>query len=302
MRPVAARGSRHARRNVAVNAMTELAYVNGAFSPLADAKVSVEDRGFQFGDGVYEVLVAYDRRLFLPQAHYQRLRRSAVAIGLEFDFNRCLFDSIIHEGLERSELQDALVYIQLTRGAAARSLVIPPGVQPTLVVTFRPLPVIPADYRRRGARVMTTRDSRWTNCYIKAITLLPNVLARNEALRQGFDDAIFVSPDGSVRECTAANLLFVCNGGIVVPPRDGSILHGVTQDFVMECTTAIGLQIGERRVDVATLQGADEVLMCSTTVEVLGITSIDGVAVGDGRVGPTTQRLFDEFRLRSRRR
>lgn len=280
--------------------MTALAYVNGVFGPIEEAKVSVEDRGFQFGDGVYEAVAAYDGRLFLPEAHLARMRRSAAGIALEFDFAAVDLEAVMREGLSRSGLRDALVYIQLTRGVAPRAHLFPKGVTPTVVMTFRPLPTVAVEVRERGLRARTVLDQRWANCYIKAITLLPNVLAKNEALREGYDEAIFVTRDGEVHECTSANLFVVRDGRLLLPPRTEAILHGVTQGFVIECAAGIGTVACEEVLRIADLRSADEVFMSSTSVEVLGITSIDGTPVADGRVGPVTKRLFEEFRRRSR--
>ncbi len=282
--------------------MTELAYLNGVFSPIAEARVSIEDRGFQFGDGVYEVIVAYDGRPFLLDQHLARLRRSVEAIGLDFDFDENPIGLILAEGLKRSGLGDAMMYVQITRGTCARNHVIPEGLVPTVVATFKSLPTIPGESRQRGASVMTTLDKRWASCYVKAITLLPNVMAKNAALRKGYDDAVFVTATGEVRECTAANLFIVQGGSITTPPRGEHVLHGVTQGFIMECAGAVGLSVEENSFDVATLCRADEVFMSSTTAEVLGVTSVDGKRIADGRVGRVTQRLYAEFLKRSRNR
>lgn len=281
--------------------MGELAYVNGVFGPIAEAKVSIEDRGFQFGDGIYEVIVAYSGRLFLVEQHLRRLRRSAAGIALEYDFEGRPLEPIIAEGLRRSELREALIYIQITRGAAPRSHTIPAGLTPTVVMTFKPLPRLPDGLRERGAKVVTTLDNRWANCYIKAITLLPNVLAKNEALRRGYDDAIFVSADGEVRECTAANIFIVSGGSLLIPPRNESILHGVTQGYLIELASSIGLNVREEVIRLESLRRADEVFMSGTAAEVLSVTAIDDSPVGNGRVGPITQRLYHEFLTRTRR-
>lgn len=275
--------------------MGELAYVNGVFGPIAEAKVSIEDRGFQFGDGIYEVIAAYKGKLFLVERHMSRLRRSAAGIGLEYDFEGRALEPIIADGLRRSELGDAMVYIQITRGVAPRSHAIPKGLTPTVVMTFKPLPRLPDGLRERGANVITTVDTRWANCYIKAITLLPNILTKNEALRRGYDDAIFVTADGEVRECTAANVFLVKTGDLFFPVRNESILRGVTQGFLIECAQAIGIGVRESTIPVESLRRADEVFMSGTAAEVLAITSIDDRPVGDGRVGPITQRLYEEF-------
>ncbi len=280
--------------------MPELAYVNGVFSSIADAKVSIEDRGFQFGDGVYEVIAAYDGKLFRLEQHMQRLRKSCEGIALDYDFRSRPLEPIIAEGLRRSEIREAMIYLQITRGAAPRSHVIPPGMTPTVVMTVKPLPVLPEELRRRGARVMTTIDTRWTNCYIKAVTLLPNILAKNEAARRGYDDAIFVTASGEVRECTSANIFVIAAGAIRIPPRTESILHGVTQGYLIELANSIGLHVSEEVISVESLRQADEVFLSGTASEVLAITSIDDRPVADGRIGPVTLRLADEFLRRTR--
>jgi len=280
--------------------MPELAYLNGVFSSIADAKVSIEDRGFQFGDGVYEVVAAYNGRLFLLDRHVRRLRTSLDAIGLAFGFEANPLETIIAEGLRRCGFADAMIYIQITRGAAPRAHAIPQGIRPTVVMTFKPLPVVPDDLRRRGAHLMTTPETRWANCYVKAVTLLPNVLAKNDAIRRGFDDAVFVSAAGEVRECTSANIFMVRDRTFITPPLTESILHGITQSFLRECATDIQLKMIEESFDVEALRRADEAFMSSTVTEVLPVTRLDGRPIGDGSVGPCTRLLFNEFRVRSR--
>jgi len=280
--------------------MPELAYVNGVFGPIAEAKVSIEDRGFQFGDGIYEVMVAYGGKLFLLDAHLQRLRKSAAGIRLDYDFEARPLEPIIAEALRRSELRDAMIYLQITRGVAPRSHVIPPSMTPTVVMTVKPLPTVADELRARGARVVTTPDTRWANCYIKAITLLPNILAKSEAVRRGYDDAIFVTESGEVRECTSANIFVIKGGGMRIPPRTEKVLHGVTQAFLLELAESIKAPAHEERVDLAALRNADEVFMSGTTIDVLAITSIDDRPVGDGKVGPITDKLYREFVRRAR--
>lgn len=275
--------------------MPELAYVNGEFLPLARATVSVEDRGFQFGDAVYEVIVSYNGRLFLPDEHMKRLRQSTAGIGLDYPFDRKPLIPVMQEGLRRSELADAMIYIQLTRGVAPRNIVIPPNLEPTTVMTFRPRPIVADETRRRGLRILTVPDIRWANCFIKAVTLLPNMLARNEAIRQGHDDALFVTHDGHVRECSASNFYIIKGGRVLTPRRTQSILHGVTQLFVMRCAESLRIPLEECDIPLAALQDADEAFLSSTTSEILGITSVDGKPVADGKVGPLTRRLHEEF-------
>ena len=280
--------------------MGELAYLNGVFSPIEEAKVSIEDRGFQFGDGIYEVIVAYDGRPFLMESHMARFRRSAAAIGLNYDFDADPLEPVLEAGLRRSGFADAMVYLQLTRGVAPRIHAIPESIKPTVVMTFKALPTVSEELRRQGPTVMTTLELRWANCYIKAIILLPNVLAKTEARRRGYYEAIFVSDQGDVRECTTSNVFIVRDSRLMTPPRTESVLHGVTRGFLLDCATGIGVPVDEEHFNVDTLKGADEVFLSSTAVEVLGVTMIDDRPIGTGEVGPITKRLADEFRRRAR--
>ncbi|UCF34500.1 MAG: aminotransferase class IV [Phycisphaerales bacterium] len=244
------------------------------------------------------MVVSYNKRLFLLDEHMKRLRRSAAAIQLDYDFDGAPLEPIIEEGLKRCGLTEAMVYVQITRGVAPRAHPIPRGIQPTVVMTFKPLPKIPADLRQRGVSMMIAPEKRWARCFIKAVTLLPNVLAKTEAVRRGYFDAIFVTDSGEVRESTSANVFIAKDGQILTPRRDESILHGITQGFLMDCAKDLGLVVEERVVDLETLRGADEVFLSGTTVEVLAVTSIDDEPVGDGLVGPMTRRLYETFRVR----
>jgi D-alanine transaminase len=282
--------------------MIDLAWVNGKFSTIGEAHVSIEDRGFQFGDGVYEVIAAYAGQPFLLDRHLARFRKSAAAIRLPYDFDQNPLEPIVSEGLRRIGPRDVMVYVQLTRGAAPRSHVFPNNISPTLVMTFRDLPRLTVEQRQRGARIMTTTETRWAHCFIKAITLLPNVLARNEAVSLGFDDAVFVTPEGLVRESTSANIFLVREGTLFMPPRDESILHGVTQGLILEIAESIRQPVRETTCNVEHLLAADEVFLSSTSVEVWGATVMDGRPVGTGNVGPVTRRLHDAFRERVRSR
>ncbi len=281
--------------------MKELAYLNGVFGPISEAKISIEDRGFQFGDSLYEVIAIYNGQPFLLPQHIQRMRIGADAIHLAYDFDKDPLEPIILEGITLSGIQDAYVYIQITRGTAPRAHAIPDGLTPTVIMTFKPMPIVAAQQRRQGLRVVTLRDDRWANCYIKATTLLPNILAKNEALRRGYDDAIFVASDGSVRECTSANIYTVNDGSIVFPPRTHSVLHGITQGFLMLCAKDAGIGIQEARIDVAALHASDEVFMSNTMVEVLGVTSIDDNTIAQGKPGPVTKKLYEAFCSRAHR-
>ena len=246
--------------------------------------------------------MAYDGRPFLAERHLARLQRSADAIDMELDIGALGLADIMAEGLRRTGLQDAMIYIQLSRGVAPRSHAIPQGLTPNLVLTFKPAPVMPADQRDAGVRVMTTREVRWARCFIKAVTLLPNVLARSDARRQGYYDAIFVTEAGEVRESTAANVFVVKAGALYLPPRDESVLHGITQHVILQCAQAQDVPIQEQPFTLDFLHSADEVFLSSTTIEVLGVVAVDDRAVGAGVVGPITRKLHVEYGRQIRQR
>jgi D-alanine transaminase len=276
--------------------MSELAYVNGEFCALADAKVSIEDRGFQFADGVYEVVVAHGGRPFRLDEHLTRLAKSLGSIGLAFDFRQHRIQEVILEGIARTGFDRTLVYLQITRGAAPRSHVVPPETQPTVVMTFKPLPPPSAELRANGVAVRTTEETRWTRCHIKSTSLLPNVMAKNAAVRDGCFDAIFVTPEGEVREATAANVFVVKDGEMRTPPKSQFILHGVTRAFILECAAEAGVPAREIRITLEDLKGADEMFISSSTMDILPVTRLNDQPVGDGRVGPETKKLQEQFR------
>lgn len=276
--------------------MRELAYVNGVFQAISQATVSIEDRGFQFGDGVYEVVTCFDGRPFLLEQHLERLVKSLAAIQIDFDVQ--ILPDIIREGVRRSTLPDApdsMVYIQITRGVASRIHAIPSEMTPTVIITFKPPPPFTDSMRLRGIRVQTIEDPRWTKCFVKAITLLPNILAKTEARRQGYDDAVFTAADGTVRESTSSNIFIVNDGCLITPPLDDHVLHGITRWFLLRRAPELGISVQERAFDVATMFAADEAFLSSTTAEALGIVRVNAQTIGQGTVGPVTRRLYDDL-------
>ncbi|MCH7814007.1 MAG: aminotransferase class IV [Planctomycetes bacterium] len=275
--------------------MPELAYVNGSYCELAEARVSIEDRGFQFADGVYEVLVAYGSRIIGLDAHLARLERSLEGIGLVFDVRAHRIEEMIVEGIARAGFERTIAYLQITRGVAPRAHAWPANMTPTVVATFKAKPQIDPELRRRGLSVLTMPDTRWSRCYIKSIALLANVLAKDEARRGGYDEAVFVGPGGEVREATTANIFLVTDGTLVSPPKSDAILHGVTRGFVLECAAKIALPHREAEVVEADLFAAQELFLSSTTVDFIGVTRVNDRNVGNGRVGPITRALFEQF-------
>lgn len=275
--------------------MPALAYVNGAFMPLEEATVSIEDRGYQFGDGIYEVVASYDGRLFMLEAHLDRLERSL----RELDYDpvpRTDIAQAMQELLDRSGYARAGVYVQITRGVAPRNHAFAPGLQHQIVMTVRPVKEIPPATRDGGATAITLRDTRWGRCDIKTIQLLSNSMAKQQALQAGCDDAVFVSEEGIVREGTSSNLFLVNDGRLVTHPLTNHILAGITRMVVLALCQSSGLPVEETFFGTEALAKADEVFFTGTITEVLGVVRIDGRPVGNGAVGPVTRRLYDLLR------
>lgn len=275
--------------------MKEWAYVNGEWSAPADARVSVQDRGFLFADGVYEVIMAYNRRPFRLREHLARLRASADGIRLPFDFDSGALEAIVEQGIGQCTFDDVHIYLQLTRGVAPRGHAFPGSVSPTVVATFRERQDLPASVREDGYRAITVPDPRWANCYIKSVALLPNVLARQQAIDAGVNEAIFVGQDGDVLEAASANVFALIGDALVTPPLGPKLLAGITRAVVIECAERLSIPVEQRRMDVRELQTAREVLLTSTAAEVAGVVEVDGTKIGDGAVGPITQKLAAEF-------
>jgi len=275
--------------------MPELAYVNGYFGPISTASVSIEDRGFQFADGVYEVFAAFGTHVFREVDHFDRLCRSLSLIDINVDLESLGLQSIIREGIARAGFDRTMVYCQVTRGTQPRSHVYALSIAPTIVATFKQLPEVDPQLRSRGVSVVTVEDTRWSCCEIKSIGLLPNVLAKNRAMRDGYDDAIFISPSGEVREGSSSNVFVVRNGALQTPATSPTILHGVTRGYILECARKAGVAIVEGPLSVEEFAAADEAFLSSTTLDVLAITRLNGRPIADGRVGLVTRQLHHAF-------
>ena len=274
--------------------MPNVAFINGAFVPLAEAKVSIEDRGFQFGDGVYEVIRTYKGRPFSLDAHLARLDRSAAALELTQPYSRAEWTRHVLEGVKRAAYPEAKVYIQITRGVAPRDHAYSDDATPTVVMTIREFHPLDRSVQTTGVEAMTTEDIRWGRCDIKSVNLLANVLARQQVKQAQVFEAILVN-EGLVTEGAVSNVMVVQGGMVVTAPEGPRILSGVTRAVVLDLALKGGLPIQERFVSRAALYQADEVFLTGTTVEVLAIIRIDGKIIGDGRPGPITQRLAASF-------
>jgi D-alanine transaminase len=274
--------------------MPDIGFVNGQFMPLAQATVPVEDRGYQFGDGIYEVVRTYRGVPFQLEAHLARLERSAQAIDLTLPYTRAQWEGYVTEGIRLGGFAETKVYVQVTRGVASRDHSFPSDAAPTAVMTVRELrPPDPA-LRASGVGAVTMPDLRWGRCDIKSTNLLPNVLARQRAKVLGAFEAIFVRGD-EVTEGAVSNVMAVRSGVVITPPESKRILSGVTRSVVIGLARKEGVSVQERFMTLVELLGADEVLLTGTTVEVLPVVRLDGAPVGTGKPGAVTSLLHDRF-------
>jgi D-alanine transaminase len=270
--------------------MPDIACVNGRFSSLADAVVSIEDRGFQFGDGVYEVIRTYRGQPFAIDEHLSRLGRSAQALNLPSGCAREQWISLIQEGLRLSRFPETKIYLQITRGQAPRDHPFPASSTPTTVLTFCELHPLDASVRKAGVEAISMDDIRWGRCDIKSVNLLANVLARQRAKEAGVFEAILVR-EGAVTEGSVSNVMVVRNGTIQTAPEGHKILSGVTRAIVLELARKENIPVAEAFVTREELLAASEVFLTGTTVEVLPVVRVDGHAIGTGLPGPVSQIL-----------
>lgn len=275
-------------------------YLNGEHLDESEARVSVSDRGFVLADGVYEVTPAYGGRLFRLDRHVARMRHGLAALRIDFDAEA--LGGIKAGLLERNWLQDepvSCVYVQVTRGAAPRTHAFPdPPVAPGVYGFAKPYRRPAKERWLQGFKAITVADQRWARADVKAIALLPNVLAQQAASDAGASDAIFVR-DGIAMEGAHNNLFAVFGGTLATAPKSNYILHGVTRDFVIGIAGDLGVPVEERAVPATELLQADEVFMTGTTTEIRPIGEIDGRRIGDGAAGPLARRLFREFLRRT---
>ena len=276
--------------------MPDVAFINGRFLPWEAATVSIDDRGFQFGDAVYEVIRTYRDGPFELAAHLARLDRSARELSLRQPYTRDQWTRWIQQGLSLAGYQDAKIYIQLTRGAAPREHGFPSNILPTVVMTIRKLHPLAPEIRRAGVSACTREDLRWGRCDIKSVNLLANVLAREEAKKAGVFETILVR-DGFVMEGALSNVMAVQEGVVVTAPEGPRILSGVTRTVVLELAKKDDIMIEERFIPIDLLYRADEVFLTGTTLEVLGVIQIDGKTIGSGQPGPITKALAARWAL-----
>jgi D-alanine transaminase len=265
-------------------------YLNGQFMPLAEAKVPVLDRGFVFGDGVYELVPVYSRKPFRLDEHLRRLQGSLDGIRLANPHGMAVWRELIVRLIELQDFADQSVYIQITRGVAPRDHAFPSGVAPTVFMFAQPLLTASAEQKAVGVCAVSAVDNRWQRCDIKAISLLANILLRQQAVDAGCAETVLLR-DGFLSEGAASNVFVVKQGVLLAPPPSHLMLTGITYHVVLELADAHGIPTELRAISEAELRAADELWMTSSTKEIMPIVTLDGILVGAGEPGPLARQM-----------
>ena len=276
-----------------------IVYLNGDFLPLEEAKVPVLDRGFIYGDGVYELIPVYGRRPFRLPHHLARLQRSLDGIRLANPHTVPEWSELVAELVAKQPFDDQGVYFQVTRGVAKRDHAFPAGVAPTVFMMSNPLATPSAEQVERGVAVVTAEDNRWHRCDLKTTSLVGNVLMRQLAADSGAIETVMFR-DGWLTEASASNVLIVTRGVIVAPPKDNLILPGITYDAAEEFAREAGLPFEQRPIGRAESLAADEMWLSSSTKEVLAVTTLDGAPFGGGKPGPLFRQVHAIFQRKKR--
>jgi len=276
--------------------MSRIAYVNGRYLAHRDARVHIEDRGYQFADGCYEV-VAMKNGVFIDAGlHLQRLRRSLAALSIAFSMNDAALMVVMNEVARRNLVREGFVYLQITRGVATRDFAFPGKARPSLVMTARSKLLVDPKLMASGIKVITIPDQRWARPDIKSVSLLPNALGKEAAKKAGAYEAWQVDRDGNVTEGTSSNAWIVTKAGEVVTRQaDQGILNGVTRLGLLRVIAASGFRLSERPFSVAEAKGAAEALLTSSTNFVVPVVRIDDTPVGDGKPGPLAKKLAASY-------
>jgi D-alanine transaminase len=271
-----------------------MVFLNGRFIPIEEARVPVLDRGFIFGDGVYELVPVYSRVPFRVEEHLARLERSLAAARIRNPYSRQEWREIIAQLVAKQPYEDQGVYFQVTRGVAKRDHAFPQDATPTVFIMANPLVNPPRDLVERGAAAVSAQDNRWHRCDIKSISLIGNVLLRQLSADAGATETILFR-DGQLTEAAACNVFVVQGGVIQGSPKSNLILPGITYDVVVELAHAAQLPLEIREVSEAETRAADEIWITSSSKEVLAIVQLDGKPVGDGRPGPVFRRMYQLY-------
>lgn len=275
--------------------MPELAYLNGVIRPINETYVPIEDRGYQFGDAVYEFIASYNGKFFCMKEHLDRLEKSME--GLSFPkVDRNFIQNAIDELFEKAGMARAGLYIQISRGVAPRDHAWAKDIKLQIIMTIKKVDELDSKIRKQGIDIITVQDERWSNCDIKTVQILFNAMAKQKAKDQGAFDAIFISKDGIVREGTSSNFFLVKDGGLITHPLTKNILPGITRMVVMDLARNLGIKAEEKFLSKTDLFSAEEAFLTGTVTEILGIKTIDGVPIGKGKPGEITQKLYRALR------
>lgn len=272
----------------------QVVYLNGQFVPISQASVSVLDRGFIFGDGIYDVIPVYQRKMFRPEHHLDRLSRSLASVSIDNIFSNAQWLQIIANLLEKTEGEDLLVYIQVTRGVAIRSHAFPLNTKPTVFIMVNSMSHPSKEMREFGVSCITMEDIRWLRCDIKSTSLLGNVLAAQNAAQNNALETIQFR-DGFLTEASAANVWIVKNQTLLGPKKNSLVLEGIRYGLFEELCAKHGIPLVMRAISREEVMAADEVLLSSATKEVLPVTLIDNKPVGLGKPGPMYAKLFNIY-------
>jgi len=277
--------------------VSRIAYVNGRYLPQREASVNVEDRGYQFADGIYEVVHLYRGRFVDADLHLARLERSLGEVQIRMPMGRAALVHVLHEVARRNRVAEGLLYMQVTRGVARRDHAFPvAGTAPALVVTIRRIPPYPASVDAWTTTAITCADERWARCDIKSVGLLPNVLARQAARAQGAAEAVLVDRDGMVTEGAATSFWIVDAAGVLrTRPLTHAILPGCTRAALFQLMQDGGIAFEERAFSEAEMRTAQEAFITSATSFIKPVVAVDGAPIGTGAVGPVTRLLFAAF-------
>ena len=275
------------------SAHPELAWVNGEFMPPAEATIPALDRGFIFGDAVYEVIPAYGGKLFLLQPHLQRLARSLEITRIPNPRTDLQWQALLTELATRCGSHDQSIYLQVTRGVAPRDHAFP-DTEPTVFCMSRPLPAISDQQLQQGLSAITTEDIRWNYCHAKTTSLIANVMLRQQAVDAGADEAILLR-DGLLTEGSASNVFIVIGGELITPPVGEQLLHGITRERILQLAQKQGIAVAQRVVTEQQLRQADEICVSSSTKSILPVTRVDGSSVGKGVPGPVWRKLWQAY-------
>ncbi|MDQ5849456.1 MAG: D-amino acid aminotransferase [Pseudomonadota bacterium] len=271
-----------------------MVFLNGKLLALEDAKIPVLDRGFIFGDGVYELVPVYSRVPFRLDEHLARLERSLAAVSIRNPYPRAQWPQHIFALIDAQPFEDQGVYFQITRGVAKRDHAFPKNTEPTVFMMSNPLVNPPQSQVESGSAAVSAQDIRWLRCDIKSISLIGNLLLRQVSADAGAAETILFR-DGKLTEASASNVFIVRQGNILSPPKSALILPGITYDVVAELAQANGMPLEFRDVTEAEVRNADEIWVTSSSKEVLAIVALDGRKVGDGRPGPQFRRMYQLY-------